>query len=402
MVRRAKLLMLWGMTLQERIAQQTPSLIAMRRDFHRHPELAFQEFRTSEVLANHLRGLGLEVTTGIATTGVVARLRGGKPGLTVMVRADIDALPIHEATGAEYTSQNPGVMHACGHDGHASIAAHVASVLTGMKDDLEGNVVFVFQPAEEVVGGARPMVEAGVMEGIDRVVGLHLYSQMPTGMVGVRVGPSMAATNSFVLTVHGSGAHAATPHLGVDSVVIAAQIITALQTLVSRETDPIDTAVITIATVYAGEGAHNIIPETAELRGTLRTFNPQTRERMVKRIEELADGVARAMGGRCEIRYLPGTPAVINHPEMTERLRLVAREVLGDDKVLEVPPVMGGDDMSEFLNRAPGVYFWLGASDPSTGKDKPHHHPGFDIDDTGSLPLGVELITRAVLNFLKP
>lgn len=390
------------LNLRNRIADLRPSLVAMRRDFHRHPELAFQEFRTAEKLALHLHALGLEVQTGIATTGVVARLKGAKPGKTVMVRADIDALPIHEATGAEYASQNPGVMHACGHDGHAAVAAHVATLLSEMQDELEGNVVFTFQPAEEIVGGARPMVEAGVMEGVDRVVGLHLYSLLPAGTVGVRPGPSMAAADAFTLTVRGKGTHAAMPHEGVDTVLISAHIITALQSLVSRETDPVNTAVITIATLTAGEGAHNIIPETAELKGTLRTFDASLRAKLVRRIEEVAQGIAAAMGGSAEIAWRDGSPAVVNNPELTQRFRALATEVVGPEKVLETPPVMGGDDMAEFLNRAPGVYFWVGAGDPATGKNKPHHHPGFDIDDERALPVAVELLTRATLDFLKP
>ncbi len=389
------------MNIQETIAELTPGLIEMRRDFHRHPELGFQEVRTSAKLAEFLEGLGLEVTRGVAQTGVVARLKGAKPGKTVLVRADIDALPIHENSGVPYSSQTPGVMHACGHDGHAAIAAHVAAVLVRFREQLEGEVRFAFQPAEEIVSGARPMVEAGVLEGVDRVVGLHLYSLMPTGKVGVRPGPSMAAADAFTIRLRGKGAHAAMPHEGVDTVLIAAQIIVALQSLVSRETDPVNTSVITIATVTAGEGAHNIIPETAELKGTLRTFDANLREKLIRRIGELSQGIAAAMGGSAEVSWLPGSPAVVNDPEMVERFRQVARQVVGEEAVLEVPPVMGGDDMSEFLNRRPGVYFWLGAGDPDPSKNRPHHHPGFWIDDERSLPLGTELITRAVLDFLR-
>lgn len=388
------------MNLQEAIAQITPSLIEMRRDFHRYPELGFQEVRTSSKLAEFLEGLGLEVTQGVAQTGVVARLKGSRPGKTVLVRADIDALPIQEDSGVAYSSQTPGVMHACGHDGHAAIAAHVAAVLTRFIDQLAGEVRFAFQPAEEIVSGARPMVEAGVLEGVDSVVGLHLYSLMPAGKVGVRPGPSMAAADAFTIELRGKGAHAAMPHEGVDTVLMAAQLTVALQSLVSRETDPIQTAVITIATFTAGEGAHNIIPETATLKGTLRTFDAGLREKLMRRITELSQGIAAAMGGRAAVTWLPGSPAVVNDPQLVERFRQVARQVVGEAAVLEVPPVMGGDDMSEFLNRRPGVYFWLGAGDPDPTKNRPHHHPGFWIDDVRSLPLGVELISRTVLDFL--
>ncbi|WP_448566313.1 M20 metallopeptidase family protein [Thermus sp.] len=389
------------MNLQETIAELTPGLIEMRRDFHRHPELGFQEVRTSAKLAEFLEGLGLEVTRGVAQTGVVARLKGARPGKTVLVRADIDALPIQEDSGVPYSSQTPGVMHACGHDGHAAIAAHVAAVLARFRDQIEGEVRFAFQPAEEIVSGALPMVEAGVLEGVDAVVGLHLYSLMPAGTVGVRPGPSMAAADAFTIQLRGRGAHAAMPHEGVDTVLMASQVIVALQSLVSRETDPIHTAVVTVATVRAGDGAHNIIPETAELKGTLRTFDPGLREKLMRRIGELSQGIAAAMGGSAEVTWLRGSPAVVNDPVMVERFRQVARQVVGEASVLEVPPVMGGDDMSEFLNRRPGVYFWLGAGDPNPSKNRPHHHPGFWIDDERSLPLGTELITRTVLDFLR-
>jgi amidohydrolase len=389
------------MNIKETVAQLTPSMLEMRRDLHRHPELAFQEVRTSAKLAEFLEGLGLEVQRGIAGTGLVTSIKGSKPGKTVLVRADIDALPIHEDSGVEYTSETPGVMHACGHDGHATIAAHVAAVFTKFRDQLEGEVRFAFQPAEEIVSGARPMVEAGVMEGVDRVVGLHLYSMMPAGMVGVRSGPSMAAADAFTLHLKGKGAHAAMPHEGIDTVLMASQIIVALQSLVSRETDPINTSVITIATVVAGEGAHNIIPETATLKGTLRTFDAKLREKLIRRIEELTKGMAIAMGGSAEVEWRPGSPAVINDAAMVERFRAVASGVVGEKAVLEVPPVMGGDDMAEFLNRRPGVYFWLGAGSPEADKNRAHHHPAFWIDDERSLPLGTELIAKTVVDFLK-
>ena len=389
------------MNIKETVVQLTPSMLEMRRDLHRHPELAFQEVRTSAKLAEFLEGLGLEVQRGVAQTGLIAKLKGPKPGKTVLVRADIDALPILEDSGVEYTSQTKGIMHACGHDGHATIAAHVAAVFAQFRDQIEGEVRFAFQPAEEIVSGARPMVEAGVLEGVDSVVGLHLYSMMPAGMVGVRSGPSMAAADAFTVNLTGKGAHAAMPHEGVDTVLIASHIIVALQSLVSRETDPINTSVITIATVTAGEGAHNIIPETAELKGTLRTFDAKLRDKLIRRIEELCQGIAGAMGGSAEIVWRAGSPAVVNDASMVERFRQVAAGVLGEQAILETPPVMGGDDMAEFLNRRPGVYFWLGAGSPDADKNRAHHHPAFWIDDERSLPLGTELIAKTVVDFLK-
>jgi amidohydrolase len=388
------------MNIKEAIAEMTPSMIEMRRDFHRHPEVAFEEVRTSDKLAGFLESYGLEVERGVAKTGLIAKVKGNKPGKTVLVRADIDALPVHETSGVDYSSLIPGKMHACGHDGHAAIAAHVAALFAKMQDEFAGEVRFAFQPAEEVVAGARPMVEAGVLEGVDAVVGLHLYSQMPTGSVGVRPGPSMAAADAFTLHLRGKGTHAAMPHEGVDTVLIASHIIVALQSLVSRETDPINTSVVTIATVIAGEGVHNIIPETAELRGTLRTFDAKLREKLMGRIEQLAKGIAGAMGGNAEITWRPGSPAVVNNPEMVERFRKVATGVVGD-ALIETPPVMGGDDMAEFLNRKPGVYFWLGAGDSDPSKNYPHHHPSFKLNDEQALPLGTELIAKTVLEFLR-
>jgi amidohydrolase len=368
--------------LHEEIQSLTPSMIAMRRDFHRHPEIGFKEFRTAGILADHLEALGLEVSRGVGKTGVVAELRGALAGKTVMLRADIDALPILETTGAEYASITPGAMHACGHDGHASIAAHVASVFAKHKPNLTGHFRFVFQPAEEIVNGATAMLEdkPNLLEGVDAVVGLHLWNDMPVGWVGVRPGPVMAAPDSFTIFVGGSGGHAAVPHRAVDPVVIAAHLITALQTLVSRETDPNLTGVISITTVIAGQGAHNIIPEVAELRGTLSA------------------GLSSALGGRARVEWLSAPPPVVNDAALTEHFRQVSSQIA---EVQLAEPTMGGDDMSEFLSRRPGVYFFVGSNDASTGRDKPHHHPGFDFDDERALPLAAELLANAALEFAR-
>ena len=388
------------MNLHDEIRALAPSMIAMRRDFHQHPEIGFEEFRTAGILADHLESLGLEVSRGVGGTGVIAELRGAHPGKTVMLRADIDALPILETTGAEYASVNPGAMHACGHDGHASIAAHVASLFAKHRSDLTGNFRFVFQPAEEIVNGATRMLEdnPNMLEGVDAVVGLHLWNDMPVGWVGVRPGPVMAAPDSFIIHVGGSGGHAALPHRAVDPVVIAAHLITALQTLVSRETDPIQTSVISITTVIAGQGAHNIIPESAELRGTLRTFNPELRKHLIRRIEELSAGLSSALGGRARVEWFAAPPPVVNDAALTERFRQVSSKI---SEVQLAEPTMGGDDMSEFLSRRPGVYFFVGSNDAGTGRNKPHHHPGFDFDDEHALPLAAELLANAALEFAR-
>jgi amidohydrolase len=387
-------------TVQLDLPSITQSLITMRRDLHQHPELGFKEFRTSGILADHLEQLGLEVKRGIAGTGVVARLRGAQPGRTVMVRADIDALPIHEETNAPYASTTAGVMHACGHDGHASVAAHVATLLSKQRENLKGDLLFVFQPAEEIVGGATKMIAEGVMEGVDAVVGLHLWNDLPAGQVSVRTGPQMAAPDAFTITVHGRGGHAASPHQAKDPVLASAHLIVALQGLVSRETNPVGTSVITIATVRAGEGAHNIIPERVELKGTLRTFDPDLRKTLEQRIREVANGISTALGCRADIDWIAGPPPVTNDEHLTERFRAVARQVVGPENVHVADQIMGGDDMAEFLVMKPGVYFFVGSADASAGKNSPHHHPKFDIDDERALPIAAELLARAALDFL--
>lgn len=387
------------MDIKTELEALQPSMVAMRRDFHSHPELGFQEFRTSKILGDHLEKLGFEVERGVGVTGVIGRLKGGKPGKTVMIRADIDALPIFETTGASYASSNPGVMHACGHDGHATIAAHVASVFAKHQAELTGTFQFVFQPAEEIIDGAKAMLEAKktMMDDIDAVVGLHLWNSEPVGWVGVRAGAVMAAADSFTITITGKGGHAAAPHLAIDPVVVAAHLITAFQTLVSRETNPIATSVVTIASLKAGEGASNIIPETAELRGTLRTFDPEIRARLSSRIKEMSLTLSSAFGATANVHWIDGPPPVVNDASLTERFETLAREINGSVTVAD--QTMGGEDVAEFLMRKPGVFFFVGSNDAATGRDKPHHHPGFDFDDERVLPLAAELLAKAALEF---
>src|SRR5256885_5257652 len=296
--------------LKSDIDELVPDLVALRRDLHEHPELAFEEVRTSGIVAQRLHALGLEVRTGVAKTGVVGLLRGeaSKPGAkTIAIRADMDALPVHELNEVDYRSTVDGKLHACGYDGHTSILLAVADILSKRRAELPGTVKFIFQPAEERVGGAEPMVREGTMEGVDGVIGLHLISNYPLGRVGVRAGTVFASADRFILTVHGKGGHAAIPHEAVDPIVIAAQIITALQTLISRETSPFSPAVITIGTINAGT-AFNIIPETAALQGTMRAFSKEHREKLVRRITEVASGVASAMGATCHIDFIDGCP----------------------------------------------------------------------------------------------
>ncbi len=371
--------------------------VRTRRDFHKHPEIAFEEVRTSGVIAERLESLGLDVRREVGKTGVVAVLDSGKPGKTVLVRADIDALPIHDEKTTEYRSDIDGKMHACGHDGHAAVLLSVAKILSERES---GKVVFIFQPAEEIVGGARAMLEDGALGGVEpeHSIGLHLSSQFPTGTVAVRSGPAMAATDSFRLVVSGKGGHAARPHESVDPVLIAAHLITGLQSLVSRETDPLDNAVISLTSVHGGT-AYNIIPGNVEIKGTLRTFLPETRRFLQGRIQRFSEDTAHSMRGAAGLEWITQSPAVVNDEAMTERLKEVAAEVVGD-KVLVAPPIMGGDDMALWLQRAPGCYFFVGARNEAKGAHYAHHHPKFDLDED-ALPIAVEVLAKGVLEFLR-
>jgi amidohydrolase len=390
--------------LKSAIDERVPDLIAMRRDLHEHPELAFEEVRTSGIVAQRLKALGLEVQTGIAKTGVVGLLRGNvsKPGAkTIAIRADMDALPIHELNEIEYRSTIDGKMHACGHDGHTSILLTVADVLTKRRDELPGNVKFVFQPAEETIGGAEPMVKEGAMQGVDGVIGLHLISNYPIGRVGVRAGTVFASADKFVLRVNGKGGHAAMPEGAIDPIVISAYIVTALQTLISRETSPFSPAVVTIGTIQSGT-AFNIIPEFAELQGTMRAFSTEHREKLIRRISEVASGVASAMGGSCDARVFDGCPPCTNDPAMTEVVHRAAVESVGEQAVDDTEEVMttGSDDMAYFLQAVPGCYFIVGARNEEKEAKYPHHHPRFNVDED-ALPIGVEVLARAALEYLK-
>ncbi len=390
--------------LKSDIYELVPDMVALRRDLHEHPELAYEEVRTSGIVAQRLRSLGMEVQTGVAKTGVVGLLRGGtnKAGAkTIAIRADMDALPIHELNEIEYRSTADGKMHACGHDGHTTIALAVADILSKRRADLAGNVKFIFQPAEEVVGGAEPMVKEGTMEGVDGIIGLHLMSKMPIGRVGVRAGAVFASADKFVLTVRGKGGHAAMPHEAVDPIVIAAHIITVLQTIISRETSPFSPAVITLGSIQAGT-AFNIIPETVELQGTIRAFSVAEREKLARRISEMAQGIAGAMRGSCEAAVLYGCPPCINDPAMTELVHKAAAAAVGEQSVDSSEEVLttSGDDMAYFLDTVPGCYFIVGAQNEKKGVTYPHHHPRFNVDED-AMPIGVEVLTRAALDFLR-
>ncbi|GAX39537.1 amidohydrolase [Tolypothrix sp. NIES-4075] len=380
-----------------------PQLVEWRRRLHQQPELGFQEKLTAEFVSHKLQEWGIEHETGIAQTGIVATIKGGKidSGKVLAIRADMDALPIQELNEVPYKSQHDGVMHACGHDGHTAIALGTAYYLQQHRQNFGGTVKIIFQPAEEGPGGAKPMIEAGVLKNpdVDAIIGLHLWNNLPLGTVGVRAGALMAAVECFKCTILGKGGHGAMPHQTIDSIVVAAQIVNALQTIVSRNVDPIDSAVVTVGELHAGTKL-NIIPDTARMSGTIRYFKPDLKGFFQKRIEQIIAGVCQSHGASYDLEYWELYPPTINDAGMAEFVRSQAEQVI--ETPLGVVPecqTMGGEDMSYFLQAVPGCYFFLGSANPAKDLAYPHHHPRFDFDET-ALPMGVEIFVRCVEKFL--
>jgi amidohydrolase len=372
---------------------------ALRRDFHRHPELGFQEVRTAGIVARELNDLGLEVSTGIAETGVVALIEGANPGPTLLLRFDMDALPVQEITGAPYASQTPGVMHACGHDAHTAIGLTVARLLHGSKEQLNGLVKLVFQPAEEGLGGAQRMVAEGVLQNPrpDMSMALHVWNDLPFGKVGVAQGPTMAAANLFKIRVSGVGTHGAMPQLGVDAIVAASQIVTALQSIAARNVSPLDTAVVSVTKFHAGD-AYNVLPAEAELGGTVRTYLQATNELVMKRLVEVSEGIGQAMGCAVEVEFDEHTPAVVNHPDVAGPVQQVVESRLPG----ALDPnfrTMASEDMALMMVDVPGCYFFVGSANPDKGWDAPHHSPAFNIDER-VLPRAAGLMASAAASLL--
>ncbi len=389
-------------TIMEAALEQGGQTVADRRYLHQHPELGMHETATAQFVATRLTELGIPMTTGVAKTGVVGLLVGGQPGKTILLRADMDALPIDELNDVPYKSQHPGVMHACGHDAHTAMLLSVAALLKTRQAALHGTVKFVFQPSEELPpGGAKPMIEAGVLENphVDAAFGIHIGQDLPVGTVGVCAGPNNAASDGFIATIKGVGGHAARPHGCVDPIVVAAQAITALQSLVSREVNPLRQAVITVGSLHAGT-VSNIIPEEAVMKATVRTFDEEVRQNLAERIPALISGIATAMRAEATVQYRFGYPTLINEPEMTDLVRAVAEEIVGPENVIEREPGMGGEDMAYFLQQVPGCFFRVGSRNPDLGLIYGHHHPRFDIDDEQALPIGVAMLTTVALRFL--
>jgi len=375
---------------------------SLRRDFHMHPELGFKEVRTAGIVARELAALGLEVHTGVAGTGVVALIEGGKPGPVVLVRADMDALPIVEETGAPYASQTEGVMHACGHDGHTAILLTVARMLHAHRAELAGTVKLVFQPAEEGLGGAERMVKEGILENPrpDVSLGLHVWNDQPLGWIGVARGPAMAGAEIFKIKVRGKGGHGAAPHLSHDPILAASQIVTSLQSIVARNLPPLQAAVVSVCTFHGGE-AFNVIPQTVELTGTIRTFEPAIREKVLERFEVIVYGLAETFGCTAEVELTCLTPAVINEIKTAERVARIARELFPEAEIDTSDNVtMGSEDMAFIMEEVPGCFFFVGSANKEKNLDASHHHPRFDFDEE-TLPRSVALMAAVVADLLK-
>ena len=416
------LLLLCGSTLDAQthqsilkdIEQIESQVIDWRHYFHENPELSNREFNTAEKITAHLKSLGMEVQTGVAKTGVVGLLKGDNPGKVVALRADIDGLPVTERNDLSYKSTvvdtflgtKTGVMHACGHDTHIAILMGVAEVLSKHKDKIKGSIKFIFQPAEEgpppgEEGGAKLMVKEGVLENpkVDAIYGLHINSGTPVGTITLKPEGIMAAVERFVVTVKGKGSHGSAPWSGVDPILISAKIIDGFQTIISREAYLIEApAVITVGKITSGT-RFNVIPESAELIGTVRTLNPDMRTKIIKRMSEMASDIAKAYGGDATIDWQNNTIVTYNDPELTTKAISTLKMVAGEDKVLGMKAVTGGEDFSYFQEKVPGVYFFLGGMTPGNTEPFPHHTPDFKIDDAGML-LGVKSLTQLALDYL--
>ncbi|MBW8012158.1 MAG: amidohydrolase [Chloroflexi bacterium] len=374
---------------------------SLRRDFHKHPELGFQEVRTAGKVAKELNALGLEVSTGIAETGVVALIEGSQPGPVVLLRFDMDALPIEEETGADYASLNAGVMHACGHDGHTAIGLTAARLLHKHSEDFSGIIKLVFQPAEEGMGGAERMVAEGVLENPrpDYSLGLHLWNEFPLGRIGVTPGPAMAGADTFRIVITGTGGHGAAPNLSVDPVLAASQVVVTLQSIVSRNVDPIESSVLSVTTIRGGE-AFNVIPEEVELMGTIRSYKPEIRDLVLERFYSIVKGVSESMGCEVDVSTQHLTPPVVNDEHISRKVQAVVETMFPDGELDVTSRTMGSEDMSYLMDDIPGCYIFVGSNNPEKGLDAGHHNPHFDFDE-GALPRGAALITAAALDLMK-
>ncbi len=380
--------------LRPEIQALQPSLVEWRRRFHQLPELGFCEQLTALFVSQKLTEWGIEHQTEIAKTGIVATIPGSQPGRVLAIRADMDALPIIEENEVPYRSVHPGVMHACAHDGHTAILLGVAYYLWQHRN-FAGTVKLIFQPAEEGLGGAKAMIDAGVLKDVEAIIGLHLWNNLPLGTVGVRSGALMAASESFDCKILGKGGHGGLPHQTVDAVIVVTHVINVLQTIVARNVDPLEPSVVTIGQLHSGT-KRNVIADTAELSGTVRYFNPELKDFFPERIEQVIAGVCQLHGASYEFNYQRISPPVINDAKMAELVRSVALSVMKiPHGVVPNCQTMAGEDMALYLQKVPGCFLFLGSANPEKGLGYPHHHPRFDFDET-ALGMGVEIFVRCV------
>lgn len=392
-------------TLVAEVDEILPGVVADRRWLHEHPELGFHETETAAFVLQRLESLGVEdIRTGVGGTGVTALVRGRGPSATskvLMLRADMDALPILEANETDYASKTPGVMHACGHDAHTAMLLATARLLMARRDEFSGTVKLLFQPAEEAhPGGAIGMIRDGALENptVDASLGLHVMSDVATGIIGVQDTFGTSNSDRFTIQVKGKGGHASAPHETVDPVILGSHIIVALQTLISRETDPMEPAVLSVTANLAGE-AFNVIPDSAEIRGTVRSYNGDVQDHIERRMGEVVAGVAKALGGTAILDYRRGYPCLPNDAGMAAIVRTAATEVVGEDRVFTPPMAMGGEDYAYFARAVPACFFWVGVRNDEKGFNWPHHHPKFDIDEDGMAP-GIATMVAASIRYL--
>ncbi|GAB6139037.1 M20 metallopeptidase family protein [Halanaerobaculum tunisiense] len=388
--------------INDLVAAIKPWMINHRRDIHQYPESSYQESRTAQKVSSILKDLGIEVETGYCDTGVVGIIRGEKPGGTIGLRFDMDALEIEEETGLSFASQQKGLMHACGHDGHTAIGLGVAKVLVQMKEQIKGNVKLIFQPAEEDAlngGGAQYMIEEGVLEEpkVDVMAGLHIWPELELGTVGTRVGPIMAASDPFTIDIQGKGAHASLPDQAVDPILIGSEIVSNIQTIVSKNIDPFEEAVVTIGK-FCGGTSYNIIPESTRLAGTVRTFNEQVRKKVYNKLTSITEKTAKTFGGQAKLNYTFGYPATINDSPMVELLKETVTDILGANNYIQVArPASGGEDFAYFAQEVPAVYMWLGYQEDNKELHPPHS-PQFDFNEQ-VLAIGAKCLVKLALKW---
>lgn len=387
-------------SLREKIYGMKDWLVEIRRTIHMHPELGFEEVETAKLVSEWLGKFGFQVKKGWAKTGVVGLLQGGKAGKTVAVRADMDGLPIEEANRVPYASKIKGKMHACGHDAHVAILLGVARFFSSLREQVRGNIKWIFQPAEEGEGGGRVMVEEGVLDNprVDAIFGAHVLPLLSIGKVGIFEREGLASADRFIIKIIGRGGHGAFPHLCKDPILAASQIISQIHSIVSRNINPLDSAVVSIGKVSGGT-AFNIIPDEVELLGTARSLNPQVREELKVRIEQVVQGVARSMGIDCKYDFIYGYPVLVNDPEMSKLVASACVKGIGEDNVVVIKPSMGGEDFAYYLEKRPGSFFFLGTRNEEKGFVQPYHTSLFDLDED-VLPFGVEVFVRIIDEYL--